>query len=123
MENCTIAVTSGVGGRSGASIHLLSPERCGDKRMPTDLRNKSPQPGCKANHLADPMPASLNDLNEEEGVHVAKSQTIYPDDLMVVTVSLEFRAKINPEKTDAPAFETTSVALCLPASESAEYVQ
>jgi hypothetical protein len=52
-----------------------------------------------------------------------KEPIAHPDDLMVVTVSLEFQAKINPQESDAPAFETTAVELCLPAPEAAEYVQ
>jgi hypothetical protein len=47
----------------------------------------------------------------------------HPDDLMVVTVSLEFQAKINPEDKRAPEFETTAVELCLPAPEAGDYVQ
>jgi hypothetical protein len=45
----------------------------------------------------------------------------HPDDLMVVTVSLEFQAKIGEK--DAPEFGTTAVELCLPAAEAAAYVQ
>jgi hypothetical protein len=52
-----------------------------------------------------------------------QKERVHPDDLMVVTVSLEFQAKINPQESDAPAFETTAVELCLPAPEAAEYVQ
>lgn len=52
-----------------------------------------------------------------------EKERVHPDDLMVVTVSLDFQAKINPRETHAPEFETTSVELCLPASEAAEYVQ
>jgi hypothetical protein len=66
----------------------------------------------------------LNTLNKGNA-HMAKKQKerAHPDDLMVVTVSLEFQAKIDPQDSGAPQFEATSVELCLPAAEAAEYVQ
>jgi hypothetical protein len=32
----------------------------------------------------------------------------HPDDFMLVTVSLEFRAKLNPRSSDPPPFESTT---------------
>jgi hypothetical protein len=52
-----------------------------------------------------------------------QATTSHPDDLMAVTVSIEFQAKVNPQVSDAPEFETTAVELCLPAQEAAEYLQ
>ena len=52
-----------------------------------------------------------------------QKERVHPDDLMVVTVALEFQAKINPQEADVPGFETTAVEFCLPAAEAAEYVQ
>ena len=47
----------------------------------------------------------------------------HPDDLMVVTVSLEFRAKPNPEVEDPPLFDTTALEYTPPAGEAAEYLE
>jgi hypothetical protein len=52
-----------------------------------------------------------------------QKERLHPDDMMVVTVALDFQAKIDPTDSDAPPFETTAVELCLPAAEAAEYVQ
>ena len=47
----------------------------------------------------------------------------HPDDFMVVTVSLEFRAKPNPEVGDPPQFDTTALEYTPPAGEAADYLQ
>lgn len=49
---------------------------------------------------------------------------LHPDDLMSVTLSLEFRAKLNPDVSDPPPFDTTMAgAYCLPAAEAADYLE
>lgn len=47
----------------------------------------------------------------------------HPDDFMTVTISLEFRAKLNPKASDPPPFDTTAVELALPAAEAANYLE
>jgi hypothetical protein len=47
----------------------------------------------------------------------------HPDDFMIVTVSLEFRAKPNPEVGDPPPFDMTELEYTPPAGETADYLQ
>ena len=48
----------------------------------------------------------------------------HPDDFMIVTVSLEFRAKPNPKSSDPPPFDATAVIeYALSAAEAAEYLE
>ncbi len=47
----------------------------------------------------------------------------HPDDFMLVTVSLEFRAKPNPEVSDPPTFDTTEIQYTMPAAEAADYLE
>ncbi|WFU44195.1 hypothetical protein QA640_18140 [Bradyrhizobium sp. CB82] len=48
----------------------------------------------------------------------------HPDDFMIVTVSLEFRAKPNPKSSDPPPFDTTAaIEYALSAAEAAEYLE
>jgi hypothetical protein len=47
----------------------------------------------------------------------------HPDDFMIVTVSLEFRAKPNPEVGDLPPFDMTELEYTPPAGETADYLQ
>jgi len=47
----------------------------------------------------------------------------HPDDFMVVSVVLEFQAKLNPSADHPPSFETLSVELCLGASDAGPYVE
>ena len=47
----------------------------------------------------------------------------HPDDFMVVTVSLEFRAKLNPEVKDPPPFDLTEVEYTPPKEEAADYLE
>lgn len=48
----------------------------------------------------------------------------HPDDFMVVTVSLEFRAKPNPKSSDPPLFDTTAaIEYALSAADAAEYLE
>ena len=47
----------------------------------------------------------------------------HPDDFMLVTVSLEFRAKINPDVSDPPPFDTTALEYTLSAAEAADYLE
>src|SRR5262249_33148923 len=47
----------------------------------------------------------------------------HPDDFMLVTVSLEFRAKLNPEVSDPSPFDTTEIEYTLPAAEAADYLE
>ena len=46
-----------------------------------------------------------------------KAAAAHPDDFMVVTIELDFRAKVNPDKADPPPMASTSVTVCLPAEE------
>jgi hypothetical protein len=47
----------------------------------------------------------------------------HPDDFMVVTVSLEFRAKLNPEVEDPPPFDMTGLEYTPPKGEAADYLE
>ncbi len=47
----------------------------------------------------------------------------HPDDFMLVTVSLEFRAKPNPEVSDPPPFDTTGIQYTMAATEAADYLE
>jgi hypothetical protein len=47
----------------------------------------------------------------------------HPDDFMLVSVALEFRAKLNPEANDPPPFEATAIEYTPPAAEAAEYLE
>jgi hypothetical protein len=47
----------------------------------------------------------------------------HPDDLMVVSLSLEFRAKTNPSVEDPPSLEAIGFQNILPAEEAAEYLE
>ena len=47
----------------------------------------------------------------------------HPDDLMVVSLSLEFRAKINPSEEDPPSLETVGFQYILPAEQAVEYLE
>jgi hypothetical protein len=47
----------------------------------------------------------------------------HPDDFMLVTVSLDFQAKLNPEVENPPEFETTSVECTFSAVEAADYME
>ena len=47
----------------------------------------------------------------------------HPDDFMVVSVSLEFRAKLNPEVEDPPPFDMTALEYTPPTGEAADYLQ
>jgi hypothetical protein len=47
----------------------------------------------------------------------------HPDDFMIVTVSLGFRAKPNPEVEDPPPFDLTELEYTPPAGEAADYLQ
>jgi hypothetical protein len=53
----------------------------------------------------------------------AEKTVPHPDDFMVVTVALEFQAKLNPAVVDPPSFETVSVELILRAAEAADYIE
>ena len=48
----------------------------------------------------------------------------HPDDFMIVTISLEFRAKLNPKATDPPPFDTTiAVEETLSAANAADHLE
>jgi hypothetical protein len=48
----------------------------------------------------------------------------HPDDFMLVTVSLQFSAKLNPDVDDPPPFDTTeATSYCLPAVEATDYLE
>lgn len=47
----------------------------------------------------------------------------HPDDFMVVTLSLEFRAKPNPSVEDPPSFEMAESQYTPPIEEAAEYLE
>jgi hypothetical protein len=47
----------------------------------------------------------------------------HPDDFMVVTLSLEFRAKANPEVEDPLPFELTEVEYTPPKEVAADYLE
>jgi hypothetical protein len=47
----------------------------------------------------------------------------HPDDLMVVSLSLEFRAKTNPSVEDPPSLDTIGFQCILPAEDAAEYLE
>ena len=47
----------------------------------------------------------------------------HPDDFMVVTLSLEFRAKPNPEVEDPLPFELTASEYTPPNEEAADYLE
>lgn len=52
-----------------------------------------------------------------------KTTRMHPDDFMVVTVSLEFRAKPNPEVGDSRPFEITELRSTSSAGEAEDYLQ
>lgn len=47
----------------------------------------------------------------------------HPDDFMLVTVSLEFRAKPNPEVSDPLPFDTTAMEYTMAAADAADYLE
>jgi hypothetical protein len=48
----------------------------------------------------------------------------HPDDFMIVAVSLEFRAKPNPNSSDPPPLDTTAaIEYAMSAAEAAEYLE
>lgn len=47
----------------------------------------------------------------------------HPDDFMVVTLSLQFRAKLNPSVEDPPSLDTIGLQYTLPAEEATEYLE
>jgi hypothetical protein len=47
----------------------------------------------------------------------------HPDDFMVVTVSLAFQAKLNPEVDDPPQFDTIAVEETLTAADATHYLE
>jgi hypothetical protein len=48
----------------------------------------------------------------------------HPDDFMIVTVSLDFRAKPNPNSSDPPPLDTTtSIEYALSAADAADYLE
>ena len=47
----------------------------------------------------------------------------HPDDFMVVSVSLEFRLKPNPEVSDPQAFDVTEMQDTMAAAEAADYLE
>jgi len=47
----------------------------------------------------------------------------HPDDLMAVTVALDFRAKLNPEADDPPPFDSVGWQSTLKASDAADYLE
>ena len=52
-----------------------------------------------------------------------KKAAPHPDDFMVVSVALEFQAKLSPAVTDPPSLETVSVELCLGAADAAHHIE
>jgi hypothetical protein len=48
---------------------------------------------------------------------------LHPDDFMVVSVNLAFRAKLNPEVDDAPSFNVTAVEETRRAADAADYLE
>jgi hypothetical protein len=47
----------------------------------------------------------------------------HPDDFMLIAVSVEFRARLNPEVSDPPPFDTTTaIEYTLAAAEAADYL-
>jgi hypothetical protein len=46
-----------------------------------------------------------------------------PDDFMVVTLSLDFQAKLNPKADNPQPFETTGLQYSMPASEAVDYLE
>ncbi len=47
----------------------------------------------------------------------------HPDDFILVTVNLEFRAKPNPEVNDPQPFDTTEIQYTMSAAEAADYLE
>jgi hypothetical protein len=47
----------------------------------------------------------------------------HPDDYMVVTLTIEFRAKLNPEVEDPPPFDMTELEYTPPTDEAADYLE
>ena len=48
----------------------------------------------------------------------------HPDDFMLIAVSLEFHAKLNPKATDPPPFDSTiAVEQTLSAADAADYLE
>jgi hypothetical protein len=47
----------------------------------------------------------------------------HPDDLMAVTVALNFQAKLNPDVHDAPPFEIKEFETTFGAEEAADYLE
>src|SRR5260370_3441558 len=46
-----------------------------------------------------------------------------PDDFILVTVNLDFRAKPNPEVNDPQPFDTTEIQYTMSAAEAADYLE
>jgi hypothetical protein len=46
----------------------------------------------------------------------------HPDDFVLVTVSLEFRAKPNPEVSDPPPIDTSEIQYTMAAAGAADYL-
>jgi hypothetical protein len=59
----------------------------------------------------------------EEMREQPEKPTPHPDDFMTVTVSLEFRAKPNPEVEDPQTFELTEVEYTPPKEVAADYLE
>jgi hypothetical protein len=58
-----------------------------------------------------------------EGAEMTKKPQKHPDDLMVVTVNLEFRAKLNPEVEDPLPFDMAEFQSTLPAGAAVDFLE
>jgi hypothetical protein len=47
----------------------------------------------------------------------------HPDDFMIVTISVDFQAKINPEADDPMPFDSTGFQYTPPAAEAVDYLE
>jgi hypothetical protein len=47
----------------------------------------------------------------------------HPDDFIIVTISIDFQAKINPEADDPMPFDSTGFQYTLPAAEAVDYLE
>ena len=47
----------------------------------------------------------------------------HPDDFMIVTVSLAFQAKVNPEVDDPPPFDATAIQETFTAADATDYLE
>jgi hypothetical protein len=67
--------------------------------------------------------SSIAEIEGAEMTETPQKPLPHPDDFMVVTVGLEFRAKLNPHVEDPPSFELTQLEYTPGKEEVADYLE